>query len=240
MDTFIKNTIMSWMIAFSWLVKCQDIATTRELPPEETKWKIAVVIKMMWNRVESICNYWRMLIQDKPMTVIAKHCVIPMTTQNADTELDYLVTPNITALFQKRWLDIKFLAPYEAPIRHRSDETEKSIIWKQVIINSCIPWSWFAMQCWEIKWNAHASPFVYGQNSIKISNSDYKKILVSGDRTSWAVTWMSWNVVLDSEWKVFWVLSMASDFDKRKPYQIISFESLRQTGFWWKTVIIPE
>lgn len=218
----------------------QEISTVRELSPEEAKWKIAIVIKVVWNRVEWICNYGKMRLKEKPVAVIAKHCVLDINERDIATNtLDYIVTPNITQLFQNRWLDVKFLAPYEPPIRERSDENERTIVWKQVTINSCIPWSGNAMQCWEVKWNAHESPFIGWQNSIKISTNDYAKILISWDRNGWAVTWMSGNIVLDSQGKVFWVLSMASAYDRRKSYQVISFESLRQTSLWWKTHIIP-
>lgn len=237
----LNSSTIGSMLLVSNMVSCyaQEISTARELSPEEAKWKIAIVIKVIWNRVEWICNYGKMRLQEKPVAVIAKHCVLDINEVDIATRtLDYIVTPNITKLFQNRWLVVRFLAPYEPPIRERSDENDETIIWKQVTINSCIPWSWNAMQCWEIKGNAHKSPFIPWQNSIKVSNHDYKKILMSWDRTGWAVTGMSGNIILDNNGKVFWVLSMASSYNWNRPYQTISFEPLRHMSLWWKTSII--
>ncbi|MBC7498015.1 hypothetical protein H7170_00040 [Candidatus Gracilibacteria bacterium] len=219
----------------------QEISTVRELSPEEAKGRVAIVIKIVGDRIEGICNYGKMLLKDKPMAVIAKHCVLNINEHDITTKtLDYLVTPNITNLFQNRGLDVKFIAPYAPPIRERSDEDEKTIIGKQVTINSCIPGSGNSMQCWEIQGTAHVSPAVSGQNSLKISNEDYKNILISGDRRGGAVTGMSGNIILDSRGRVFGVLSMASAYNPRNPYQIISFEALRQTRLGGKTSYIPE
>lgn len=81
-----------------------------------------------------------MLLQDKPMAVIAKHCVVNISEFDVATKtLDYIVTPNITQLFQNRGLDVRFVAPYSPPIRERSNEDEQTIVGKQVTINSCIP-----------------------------------------------------------------------------------------------------
>lgn len=44
-----------------------------------------------------------MLLENKPMAVIAKHCVVDVNKYDITTNtLDYIVTPNITKLFQNR------------------------------------------------------------------------------------------------------------------------------------------
>lgn len=221
------------------LCHAQEFAKVRELSPEETQGKISIILKVVSGRVEWFCNYGKINIQNQPMVVIAKHCAVDMDDSDTRDSIDYIITPNLSRLFENRWIDVRFVSPYTPVVRDRSVHDDKTIVWKQVTINSCIPGSGMAMQCWEIKGDAHESR-IFGQNMVKINNANYARILKSGDRRGGAVTGMSWNIVLDTEGRVFWVISKATVYKSSLPYHIISFEALRRSELEWKSIIIPK
>ncbi len=159
-----------------------------------------------------VCNFWNMVIGGSEYFVTALHCI------EKRPKLD-TIDPD-TAIIPYNRQSIKNTLPF----REVSRETASTILGKPLTLNIYIPWNsgkWATY--FSVQWNASAYQGNPELIVIRIKSSEYKKMIFSEYELGGA----SGGVVLDSEGKIFWVLSSTPRYNPQNEYTWIRISPVR-------------